>query len=366
MVNPVKLWRADPARKEYLEGAIMCPDGDTLDPGYFNLWQGYAVEPEKGDVSRFIEFMHKVLCNECEAHTEWLLDWTADLFQHTSNPKGVAIVMRGAEGIGKGTFANTLGHIIGAHFRHVTQESQLTGRFNAHFADSTLVFGDEMTWGGDKRNRGVLYSLITEKLLMVERKNFDAVPMRNLNRFIIASNNDWVVPTNIDGRRWFVLDPNESRKSDTTYFNKMRVWLENGGYRHILHYFLTRKITHDLRKAPVTQGLIDQKVNALSPIHQWWHECVERGSISPLAEGWPTDNTMEKERLYDYYKMYCKDVGVRIEPMTVFIRAVKKVVPMLEETRPRVEGKRVRLTILPALNEAAEYLDGLLKQTLTS
>ncbi len=359
-VNPVDLWRTSAHREEYPEGAVFSPALKPVKPGYFNLFQGYAAQPKEGDVSFFLGFIEEIICDGNKHYTKWLLDWVADLFQDPINPKGVAIVLRGGEGIGKGTFANALGYIVGPHFRHITQESQLTGRFNSHFADSSLIFADEMTWGGDKRNRGSLYALVTERFLMIERKNFDAIPMRNLNRMIIASNNSWVVPTNVDGRRWFVLDCAEHRKGDTAYFKDINAALSQGGYDAILHYFLHRKIKSDLRRAPATKGLTEQKELALDSVGSWWYMCIETGKQMPLAKGWKTE--VDCNQLYSSYTTWCNDHHRRdVVGLVHFGRRIRRYAPSLERRRGSTDdGERFWEYVLPDYPEAQAYMFKLL------
>jgi hypothetical protein len=366
-VNPIDLWRADTDRQEFLEGARLIPPDEKVPEGVFNLWQGFATRPVKGSVGPWREFLLSVICAGHKGYLEWLEDWIADMFQNVSHPKGVAVVLRGEEGIGKGTFANVLGHIMGSHYRHVTQESQLTGRFNGHFADSALIFADELVWGGDKKHRGTLYALVTEKYLMVERKNFDAVPMRNLNRMIIASNNDWVVPTGMDGRRWFVLDVANQRKGDTVYFEHIRKFLKNG-YAAILDYYLKRQISHDLRIAPVTNALIDQKIAGFDSVASWWTAVLERGCLKPpvgdACSEW--EGRVSKELLKISYHAFCGDYGVKPYFHGIMMKSLHKLVPGIKEVRGRDKDKRIQMVELPPLEACQEFmqrkLNGMLPQ----
>ena len=364
MMNPVEVWRTSPDRTEYLEGVRMVPPPERCPPSTFNLWQGLAVEPsEKTDATPWVEFCIEVIAAGNEEHAHWLFDWCADLFQSPGNPPGTSVVLRGGEGVGKGTFASSLGHIIGPHFRHVTQESQLTGRFNSHFADSTLIFADELIYGGDKKGRGTLYALVTERVLMVERKGYDAVPMRNLNRMIVASNNDWIVPAGVDARRWFVLDVSDHKRQNTKYFAKLKDWLDKGGYGQVLRFLLDRHISADLRKAPVTKGLIDQKIAGLDVAKQWWLDCVDRGSIQePVGEAPPEwKSEMPKDRIYTSYVMWCKDRGIKSRNRVHFFRDLRKLVPTMQQVRRRNEDDdRTTMIELPTFEECAEQVKELI------
>ena len=49
--------------------------------------------------------------------------------------------------------------------------------------------------GGDKKGEGVLKALITEPRLQLEAKFRDPIMVENRLRIIVASNNDWIVPS---------------------------------------------------------------------------------------------------------------------------------------------------------------------------
>ena len=185
--------------------------------------------------------------------------FAADCVQDPGNLKGTAIVMRGKEGTGKGTFANTLGKLFGPHFVHLIDSSHLMGNFNAHLIEAIVVFADEITWGGNVKNQGKLKGLVTEPQLTGERKGIDAVQYRNLAHVIIASNSDWVIPAGPESRRWFVIDVDDSRANDQTYFSAIHKQLDNCGYEAFLHFLQNRKITSNLRHAPETSALADQR-----------------------------------------------------------------------------------------------------------
>jgi hypothetical protein len=95
------------------------------------------------------------------------------------------------------------------------------GNFNAHLLDTLLVFADESFWAGDKQGESVLKALITEPVVMIERKGVDPCPASNRLKLIMASNAEWVVPATADERRFFVLDMSSVRTGDRTYFRAL-------------------------------------------------------------------------------------------------------------------------------------------------
>lgn len=122
----------------------------------------------------------------------------ADAIQNPGRRPGVALVIRGKQGVGKGIFVNEFKRLFGPHGIQVTQASHLVGNFNAHLRDKLLVFADEAFWAGDKRSEGRLKALVTEETNPIEMKGVDTYDAANFVRLIMASNNNWVVPASAD------------------------------------------------------------------------------------------------------------------------------------------------------------------------
>ncbi len=80
------------------------------------------------------------------------------------------LVLIGDQGTGKGSFVEPLGQILGDHYQHATQMDKVLGRFNMHMAHALLIFCDEIVWGGNKKDEGVLKGLVTETDRLVEGK----------------------------------------------------------------------------------------------------------------------------------------------------------------------------------------------------
>lgn len=366
--NPKKVtiadvWLAHQARRTYPNGIGLFPRMKAPD-GWYNTWDGFSVKPRPGSCNLLLNHIKEVICNGNDYHYNWLLDWCADCVQDPANPKGTAIVMRGDEGTGKGTLANTIGELFGPHYRHLIDDSHLLNNFNAHMIDALFVFADEITWGGNIKSAGKLKGMVTEKYLVGERKGVDAIGYRNMTHIMIASNNDWVVPAGANSRRWFVLDVNDRHMQDTSYFGPIKDELANGGLEAFLHLLLERKIENDLHTAPRTEALNEQRVRSMSndTLMQWWINRVERGVLQVpslkefdpdnVTEGWP--QYVLKPDLYDDYREWCTDDNVRSMSINIFYAEVKKL--GLSVSRPRVQGERVQVYSIPPLDEAKAFL----------
>jgi hypothetical protein len=141
------------------------------------------------------------ICAGNADHFHYTVNWMAHAVQRPEIQPGVAIILRGKEGTGKGVFVTMLGRCFGPHFRHVVNEKHLTGNFNAHLQQCTLLYADEAFFAGDRGHESTLKALITEDSILIEPKGLDCFAVRNCVHLVMASNADWVVPASADARR---------------------------------------------------------------------------------------------------------------------------------------------------------------------
>jgi hypothetical protein len=252
-------WLSEPRRRQY--------EGVCFEPGKWqevdrkrNLWTGFAVMPKPGNCARYLDFLREVICSGSQGHYDYLVNVMADAVQRPNKQGDVAVVLRGLEGVGKGFAVNTFGYLFGRHFVSVTQASHLTGKFNGHLAQCSLLFADEAFFAGDRQHDAVLKALITEPTLLIERKGVDATPAQNKTHLWIASNESWVVPAGPSARRYFCLDVADAYRNDSRYFEAIAAQMRNGGYEALLHTLLNRDLSKvNIRQVPQTEALAEQK-----------------------------------------------------------------------------------------------------------
>lgn len=299
-----------------INGDIALPNGETA----HNLWSGFSYEPStSGDCSLFLHHVKDNICGGDFDAYDWLMCWCASIIQRPAHRRDAAVVLRSeGEGTGKGFFANTIGELVKRHFISLSNSDHLVGRFNSHLANKILIFADEAFSTADKKSRGMLYNLVTEKSIAVEFKGKDVAPMNFYGRFIIASNHDWVVPAGMDSRRWAVFDVAPTKKQDKGYFSAIKDQLENGGYAALMHTLAHWEITEEFYKTvPSTQGLLEQKLSSMSSTEKWWLSALRNGGFSNLdkfgtvndAAWWPIEATATS--MYSDYLEWCKARNVR-------------------------------------------------------
>jgi len=352
-----EVWLGSPKRRSY-DGITFLPGKDAGD--HFNLFQGFAVEPAEGDCSLYLEHIRNNICSADDELYEYVIHWMADAIQNPSTRPGVALAIRGQQGVGKGVFVNTFARLFGPHFIQVTQSNHLVGNFNGHQKDKLLVFADEAFWAGNKQAEGVLKGLVTEDTLSIEMKGVDVGQFPNFIRLILATNNEWVVPASAEQRRFVVIDASAARMQDTAYFGAVIQQMENGGLAALMHHLQSLDLEGvNLRKIPQTDALADQKLRSLDSVAAWLFSCLDNGGIEEVDTNttthfWDWPETYGTTKMYNAYIGYCKRVG-QSHPVrdTVFGKAIIKYVPSIAKRR---EGgkNRQHVYLLPPLDQARQ------------
>ncbi|MBU0465410.1 MAG: hypothetical protein KKE12_17725 [Proteobacteria bacterium] len=356
-ISIAKFWISHPDRRQF-KGIGFYP-GIKTPPGWYNLYSGHAVDPIQGDWGLYWEFILNVIADGKQTIAVWILAWIARIIQDPGGERpGTAIVLRGGQGTGKGTFVNILGRLFGKHYIQLSDIAQVTGRFNFHFSSILLAFFDEAIWAGNKQAEGTIKRLITEPSIVVEKKGIDSISIDNYLNLIIASNNDWVVPAGMEERRFFVLDISNTRQQDHNYFKAIHNQMNNGGIEALLYYLVNMDIsTINLRVFEKTEALFQQKYLSMSTVQQFWFDRLEEGALVPgnprYPEDWPaiiynddlfnayllsTDSrrALNAKHFGRAFSKLCKNSG-RTRPIDGGVRRYARTIPALEECRTEFE-----------------------------
>lgn len=320
VISHARRWLMNPSRRSY-DGLVFKPYGYNAAPPYignsYNLWRGLSFEPASGYIGieklLFFDHLKNHVCLGNHEWFEWLLGWMADIYQRPNKKPGSAIVLRGLRRTGKGIVGRILGKLISRHYMQIMHTSQVTGRFNNHLSDKILIFLDEAFWAGDKEAEGPLKSLITEPSISVEMKGKDVQHIDSYCRIIIATNNDWAIPTGLnDENRFAVFDLANNVLGNTNYFSQMEREMDEGGYAALLDFFLNYKYkADDLRKAPLTDALLEQKQHSLQPHEKWLFEKLQDGYIKKDGDYFIWPIKIKLDEVYASYLEFCTNMKVR-------------------------------------------------------
>ena len=139
-----EVWAKSENRRFYDRVTFKPSAPRVLSGNVLNLWQGYSVDPKKGNWSLLRRHIWKVLANRDPKAFKYIIRWTAWAFQNPDKVAGVALAFRGGQGSGKGLFARSIKSIFGQHGAHTSSLDKVTGRFNAVLQDCCVLFLDEV------------------------------------------------------------------------------------------------------------------------------------------------------------------------------------------------------------------------------
>lgn len=358
-------WLRHKARRFY-NGIELNPNGRVGNTNYYNLWQGWAVEPKRGEWPLFRQHID-LIANGDPHLLAYILKWLAETIQHPDIPIGVALAFRGAPGTGKSTFARWVGHLFGPHFLHLDSEQRILGRFNAHLHNAIMVFADEAVWAAGKAGLGALKRMITEETIAIERKGIDTITVKSYIHMMVASNENWFVPTSFDDRRFAVLTISKKQQNNHTFFAAVHDELfKHGGLAAFLYDMLRHKSDIVLADIPDTPERRKQKEYSQSPQEAWWREALDDGVFwssdheyvpGPRASQGPyQEYRVASDEVYEHYARTVErmnrrwDVGSRTA-LRLFLHSV------LDEPYPRTYQQKStghRFYLLPNLQTARE------------
>ena len=315
-------WIRHASRREY-EGIIFDPTLPKEHNKCFNLYQGLAVQPEKGCWKKTLKHLYTMLCNSDREKFEYTLKWFAWCLQNPGQPAEVVMILKGLQGAGKGFIFTQFVEVFGNHGLHISNRKHLTGDFNGHLATCVFLFADEAYYPGDKEVAGALNQLITEKSVATEKKRMDVVKTKNCLHICMATNEEWVIPVTSDTRRYYINKVEGTyafgKKTDREreeYFNGLWGEMKNGGRAAMVHDLLNMNLGtwHPRFNIPRTQELKEQAQLSLVGLPKIIAGFLENGEFPGAGEKDYMGFTCTTKGLEEYINSNINPQYIKIPP----------------------------------------------------
>jgi Family of unknown function (DUF5906) len=271
-----ELWLNWPDARSY-KGLIFDPSTPNHHDGYYNLFKGYKVKPIKGDCTIFFDYMKDIICSGNEEHFNYLVALVAQMFQFPHLKPGVAVALRGTEGVGKSFFIEKLGHLMGPYYFKTSNPDFIFGDFNSQLRETLLLHLEEAVFAGSRRDDSKMKDTITGPTLEINTKSLPLYVVDNHLHLFLSGNPDHLVRAGFDSRRIFALHVSDARRVDIPYFAGIDTWFKSGGAEALMHFFMNHKSDIDLRSVPITDELIFQRKKSASGLEKWAINYCEEG-----------------------------------------------------------------------------------------
>jgi hypothetical protein len=280
-----KAWLESPERRTYKR--VTFEPGKQCGPSTYNLFQGFPIEPIKGDWSLLRNHIFENICDSNDELFDWFMTWMAQLIQKPNRKPGSSIVVMGGKGTGKSTTFDYLSKLLGRHALSANQRKQIIGNFNAHLQTALLLVCEEAFWAADPQGEGTLKDMITAEETLIEKKGYDPIKARNYTRIVLISNSSWVVPASLnDERRFGVFRCSDARQGDLVFWDQLREQMdEEGGLQammyDLLHYQPATGSFACLFTPPATKYLQSQQIESLTGVDKFMLMLLKAGVYEP-------------------------------------------------------------------------------------
>ena len=273
LLKMIKLWKDDRKHITAYDAFIAHKSKLTIkgvkfnsnDNNIFSVFQGYKYntvdEVDINLISNYLSLIMEVIADNNNDVYNYILNWISYIVQNPGVKTETALILKGLQGIGKGTFTDILSELLsGYSVNNVTEISELTGNFNSVIEDKMLLVLNELKNVGDDRlaNFNSLKSIITDKTIRINEKNQPRRTSENVANFIFVTNNSYPVKIESGDRRYVVLSCNGKYKNNHTYWSEFYKCITDEFYSHLLTYFMNRDINEfNPRDIPMTEAKED-------------------------------------------------------------------------------------------------------------
>jgi hypothetical protein len=216
----------------------------SVAPNEYNLFTKFHVDAKQGDVSKPQELL-RLICNHDEAVFEFVEMWLAQMFQRPYDKTKVCIIIQGDEGVGKDSFWDFIGRILGINegyfFNTKAPENDLFSNFNISSHRAILVKCEEASFTTNKTHMDKLKSMITSSHENYTRKGVDTFKLDDYRNFVMTTNADVPVPISDTNRRFMLIQASSEKRGDVQFWNEMHDALFSTDVQAAYHHYLLNK-----------------------------------------------------------------------------------------------------------------------------
>ena len=275
-----------PGLDQYIDVCYSPGKEETIN-GSFNMWSGYGVEPEKGDIKPFKDLVNHVLerCNKEEKDYFW--QWLAYPLQNPGVKVKVGTLIFGlTQGTGKSFIGVVLGEIYGNNYIKITQ-SALDTPFNSWSVNKQFIMGEEISGTDKRKHNNEVKDMLTRETITVNRKFEPEYQVKDCANYYFTSNHPDAVFLEDGDRRFFILEGPKDRLPQriVTAMNK---WRKAGGASHLMYHLIHNVDCKDFSEfgpAPMTQFKMDMMHISRSELEQFAQDLKENPREVLLKNG---------------------------------------------------------------------------------
>lgn len=347
-------WRREHAGVTYKPGCHQ----ETTDDNYYNLWEGWGLQPKQGSVKPFLELIDHLTADSPKSIKKWLLQWLAYPLQKPGTKLYTSVLLLSQkQGTGKTLLGYTMGRIYGRNFQEVNKED-LHKAFNQWAERKQFILGDEIT-GSDKRQEAdKLKSLITREQISINAKYQKEYNIPDCINYLLSSNHADALFLEDHDRRFCVIECYQAPKQLDWYLSYDQ-WYRDEGCNYVFEYLLNLDLSgfNPQGVAPETDAKLDMiDINKLDVDH--WAKLVLNDPGQALlgsdTELWDTMEMRELVRRFldeRGYMVSIRQITTALKKVGIMGKSVrldsklKKLYPLRNQTKWKKQWGQPQLWI---------------------
>jgi hypothetical protein len=283
-----------------------CPDN------IYNTWRPFAmelVEEYEENLEGLETFLYliKILCNNDDAVTNYLLAWIAQMIQFPEI-KSICPTFISNQGAGKGTLMMLLAAMIGEkkYVETTLPSRDIWGHFNGQMKDTFLINLDELSRKESLECEGQIKGLITNPRMIINEKGVKQFSITSFHRWIATTNKQEPWQLTMDDRRHFIIRSSDELIGNKIFFDKCYKLLKDVNViKTCYEYFKSIPGMKDFGKIkmPETEFSKDTKEAGICPIQNWIKSFV-------LDNYYQNSVELVGKKQYELFTEWCKKCGL--------------------------------------------------------
>lgn len=210
-----RVWLEWPHRAE-LKAVTFEPGQDKITQSKkLNLWNGWAVEPVKGDIGPWKSMLTHIFKGEPESVVKWFEQWVAYPMQNPGAKMTTSVLIWGVlEGTGKTSLGNTISMIYGDYGIEL-KDTDLDDPRNEWAERKQFVVFDDITGSDSRLKANRLKTLISQKTMRLNPKYIQSFSIPDCINYFFTSNEPAALFLDLANRRNFIHQVRQGKLTDS-------------------------------------------------------------------------------------------------------------------------------------------------------
>lgn len=254
-----------------LSEATFMPGCPKVHDNKLNIWNGWPIEPKKGDVKVWKELLDHLFGKVEPEARKWFEQWCAYPLQNPGAKMASAAVFWGrTQGSGKTVVGHTLMRIYGKYSSEITDTELEDDRFD--WAENIqFALADDITANNNRRLANRLKTMITQKTLKINPKYIPRYNLPDCVNYYFTSNDPDAFYLDDGDRRYFIHEV-ASGKLNPELRKRFIAWRDSdAGIAALFDYLINLDITgFDPQAEPyITHAKADMQAITKSDVAAW-------------------------------------------------------------------------------------------------